>query len=122
MQKVGRETSRRPNVATSSQREWKSTSDKRRDVETSRRQRDKCRKLAGTSRRRVNENGSQQAANVATSQRRDVNAIFFCLTIIKRKRGPKFEGIEESTEIKAAGIRSVEKTVGFLFSYVLKEC
>ena len=60
----------------------------------------KCRKLAGTSRRRVNENGSQQAENVSTPQRE------FYLTIIKSKRDHKSRGIEErtdeSTKIRAA--------------------
>ena len=63
-----------------------------------------------TSRRWVNKNKSQQAAtsqrsdvstsrrlNVMTLQHHDVSAIF-CLSIIKNKGGPKFEGIEDRTK------------------------
>ena len=61
--------SRRPNVATSGQHEEKVNKRQRRDVSTSRRQRD------------------------------------FSITIIKSKKGPEFEGIEdcknESTENRA---------------------
>ena len=105
MQKVGRD------VATSGQREWKSTSDKRRDVSAISVESWQGRRDIGSTRMEVNKRQTSR-------RQRD----FFCLTIIKRKRGPKFEGIEESTESKAARIRSVEKTVGFLFSSVLKEC
>ena len=51
-----------------------------------------------TLRRWVNENGSQQATNVATSQRRDVATLRcqrdFSITIIKSKRDQNSRGLE----------------------------
>ena len=84
----------------------------RRDVPTSRRPN------VATSQRWVYKNKSQQAA---TSQRqRD-----FCLSIIKSKRGPEFEGVSRDVRTRARKAKqqrrkSVKKTVNFVFFFFLE--
>ena len=76
-------TSQRPNVATSGQREWKSTSGTRRDVETSRRQCDFC--LTIIKRKRDQKSrGSKKRMDEGTESRATAKEIigedtFFCI-------------------------------------------
>ena len=67
-----------------------------------------------TSRRRVNENRSQQAATTRRQR-------YFCLSIIKRKKGTINQGIKgrtnKGTESRAAGTKSAEKRPTFVFFF-----